>query len=115
MKYIFKNVKYKGGEIHQRLPLHGASGRLAESSHVLNERDNQVAAVSINTSQQIFFHMSKHIPIHRHRHRHPKISSFVSFVTPGHLLLHPSSLMSTHQETSGSSFTQLRFLTATKN
>ena len=51
MKYIFKNVKYKGGEIHQRLPLHGASGRLAESSHVLNERDNQVAAVSINTSQ----------------------------------------------------------------
>ena len=60
------------------------------------------------------FHMSKHIPIHRHRHRHPKISSFVSFVTPGHLLLHPSSLMSTHQETSGSSFTQLRFLTATK-
>ena len=55
MKYIFKNVKYKGGEIHQRLPLHGASGRLAESSHVLNERDNQVAAVSFNTSQQILF------------------------------------------------------------
>ena len=54
MKYIFKNVKYKGGEIHQRLPLHGASGRLAESSHVLNERDNQVG-VSFNTSQQIFF------------------------------------------------------------
>ena len=55
MKYIFKNVKYKGGEIHQRLPLHGASGRLAESSHVLNERDNQVAAASFNTSQQILF------------------------------------------------------------
>ena len=64
MKYIFKNVKYKGGEIHQRLSLHGASGGLAESSHVLNERDNQVA-VSMNTNQQTFlFHMSKKICIH---------------------------------------------------
>ena len=70
MKYIFKNVKYKGGEIHQRLPLHGAGGSLAQSSHVFNARDNQVNFLflsrniiirTISNHQGIFCCISCHV------------------------------------------------------
>ena len=105
MKYIFKKVVKFINACHCTGQVEGWLNLLMCSMRE-TIRWQQSQSTQVNK-------VSKHIPIHIHRHRHPKISSFVSFVTPGHLLLHPSSHMSTHQETSGSSFTQLRFLTAT--
>ena len=38
----FLGLPTQGGKVHQRVPLHRASGGLAQPAHVLHEGDHQV-------------------------------------------------------------------------